>query len=63
MGGLFKTPKTPDPTPPAPIPDEQDELSKRARRRAERPTSGRSSTRTAGQNNTIGQEYTRGTLG
>lgn len=62
MGNLFK-PSVPDPEPPAPMPDERDPKVMRAKRAATGSSTGRASTRLAQQPGTIGQEYSRGTLG
>lgn len=66
MGGLFSKPKMPEPTPPATMPDADDELAKRARRRQVATTAGESSsaqTRLAPVPGTIGREFSRTTLG
>lgn len=66
MGGLFKTTKYEDPEPPATMPDEQDELAKRARRKQMSTTLAQSSsaqTRLAPVPGTIGREFSRSTLG
>lgn len=66
MGGLFSKPDYPDPEPPATMPDPEDPLAKRQRRR----TGG--SVRTVGSSQanqlapvpgTIGREFSRSTLG
>lgn len=62
MGNLF-APKSRDPEPPATMPDERDPKTLRAKRSAQGSGTGRASTRLAQQPGTIGQEYTRGTLG
>lgn len=66
MGGLFSKPKMPDPEPPATMPDAEDELAKRARRRTGVTTAAQSSsaqTRLAPVPGTIGREFSRQTLG
>lgn len=66
MGALFGRTKIPDPEPPATMPDEQDELAKRARRTTARNVASESSTaqtRLAPVPGTIGREYSRSTLG
>ncbi|MDW9528078.1 hypothetical protein RWE87_04950 [Sinorhizobium meliloti] len=67
MGSLFKSDtKVPDPEPPATMPDPEDELAKRAKRRQ---TGGLQTTSSSAQNRlapvpgTIGREYSRSTLG
>lgn len=66
MGGLFKKPKMPEPTPPATMPDADDPLAKRLRRRQVSRTAEESSsaqTRLAPVPGTIGREFSRQTLG
>ncbi|SCW39138.1 hypothetical protein SAMN02927900_01300 [Rhizobium mongolense subsp. loessense] len=67
MGGLFGSkPKYPDPEPPAPMPDPEDPLAKRQRKRqggALATTSSSATDRLAPVPGTIGQEFTRSTLG
>ncbi len=67
MGGLF-SPDMPDPKPPAAMPDDEDELAKRARRNQAAAVTGRNntglaSTRLAPVPGTLGREYSRPTLG
>jgi len=62
----FLKPDYPDPKPPATMPDEQDEMARRARRRQVSTTAAESSsaqTRLAPVPGTIGREYSRQTLG
>lgn len=66
MGGLFSKPKMPEPEPPATMPDPQDELARRSKRR----TAGAIQTGSSSQANaiapvpgTIGREFSRSTLG
>lgn len=66
MGKLFGGTKYPDPEPPATMPDEQDPLAKRARRRqAGELQTGSSSAANAiaPVPGTIGREFSRSTLG
>lgn len=66
MGGLFSKPKIPDPQPPATMPDPEDEIARRNRRRQVSNTAGQSSsaqTRLSSVPGTLGGEYTRQTLG
>lgn len=66
MGSLFKSPKMPDPEPPATMPDDQDEITKRARRKQMTTTRAESSsaqTRLVQAPGTIGKEFSRSTLG
>lgn len=66
MSRLFSNQKMPDPEPPATMPDAEDELAKRARRRTGVTTAAESSsaqTRLAPVPGTIGREFSRSTLG
>lgn len=67
MGGLFSSPKYPDPEPPAPMPDSGDALAMRRRRQQTGVASsgGNSSAadRLAPVPGTIGREFSRSTLG
>ncbi|AXV15113.1 hypothetical protein CYG48_04995 [Neorhizobium sp. SOG26] len=66
LKNLFSKPKMPDPEPPATMPDDQDEITKRARRKQMTTTRAESSsaqTRLAPVPGTIGKEFTRSTLG
>lgn len=67
MSGLFGgKPDYPDPEPPAPMPDDQDLLAKRNRRKttgALPATSSAAADKLAPVPGTIGREYTRSTLG
>lgn len=64
MSKLF-SPSIPDPTPPSNMPDPNDALAKRARRRTGvvDTTSSSATDRLATVPGTIGREYTRSTLG
>lgn len=67
MGGLKNlfNPKVPDPSPPSAMPDPNDELAKRARRRTGTvdTTSSAAADKLAPVPGTIGREYSRSTLG
>jgi hypothetical protein len=66
MSGLFSSPDYPDPKPPATMPDPQDTLAKRQRRRQTGVVSTESSSTTdrlAPVPGTIGREFSRSTLG
>lgn len=65
MGGLFSKPKYPDPEPPATMPDAEDPLAKRQRRKAGgmSTASSTASDKLATVPGTIGKEFTRGTMG
>ena len=66
MGSLFSKPKYPEPEAPATMPDDQDELARRARRRQAGAIKGGSSSAAnsiAPVPGTIGREFSRSTLG
>jgi len=66
MSGLFGgSPKMPDPAPPATMPDPNDELAKREKRRQQGQIQTSSSTtdKLATVPGTLGREFTRSTLG
>ena len=63
LKNIFSPPKAPEPQEPVALADENDTLARRARRQgSRRRTGGRSSNR-ATQEQQLGQEYSRGTLG
>lgn len=70
MGGLFSKPKRteyPEPEPPATMPDPEDPMAKRQRRKTANLSPGRTSSAAADRlttvPGTIGREFSRGTLG
>lgn len=65
MGGLFSKPKYPDPEPPATMPDPEDPMSRRNRRKAGgmSTTSSTASDKLSTVPGTIGREFQRSTLG
>lgn len=66
MGKLFGSPKIADPEPPATMPDDQDELARRSRRRqagAVKAGSSSAANSIAPVPGTLGREFSRSTLG
>lgn len=64
MSGLFSKPKMPEPEPPAAMPDPQDPLAKRTRRRQGGTLANSATTdKLATVPGTLGREFSRSTLG